>query len=127
MRRQQVLPARGGSRRQPGIGVRLQHMGAGLCQLLVQVGAVDQRQHLTGLHFAADIGLPTVQVAVHAGMNGRLAPGLKVGGQAQGVAPGVLLGLQHAHYRQGSRFCPLADRALMPAAGRQPVGYQQGD
>ena len=126
MRRQQVLPARGRGRRQLCIGLRLQHPGAGLCQLLVQIGAVDQRQHLTRLHLAADIALPALEVAVHPRLYGRFAPGLKVGWQAQGVAPGVLPGLEHAHHRQGSRLRPLADRLLMPAAARQSVGHQQG-
>ena len=123
---QQILPACGRSGREPGVGLLLEHMGAGLRQLLIQIRTVDNRQDLPGLDLAANVGLPALQVAVDPGMDRRLAPGLQMRGQAQGIAMGVLQGLEYVDNRQCGRFGPLAHRVFMAATCCQAIGDQQG-
>lgn len=123
---QQVLPARGGGFGQARVGLFLHQAGVGLRQLLVKVRAVDFGEDLPGFDLGTDVGFPVFQVAADPRVNRRLAPGLKVRGQAQGVAGHVLFRLEHHHLRDGGGFGPGGDRLFVHRAGVQAVGDQQG-
>ena len=79
--RQQGVPAlrRGGGEMR--IGDRGFEIGLRLRQLLVEIRGLDQRQHLSGLHRRADIGVPVLQIAADLGVDRRLVKGADVARQ----------------------------------------------
>ncbi len=126
VRAQQVLPARGAGLRQFFVSLLLQQVRMGLGQLLVQVRAVDFGQHLAGFHRRADVGFPVLQVAADPGVDRRLAPGLQVRRQHQGVAGGVVDRLEHADDRHRLGFGPARHVVIVTGPGGQAAGHQHG-
>ncbi|KAG1080574.1 hypothetical protein G6F40_015826 [Rhizopus arrhizus] len=78
MAAEQALPALGADLGQRRVGLHLQQVGMRLRDLLVQLRAVDYRQHLPRLHRLADVGAPRLQVAAHAGVDRCFGPGTQV-------------------------------------------------
>jgi len=58
------IPTLGGDGRKFRTGLGTSQRGFGLSELLVEVGCINHREHLAGLHRRADIKLPTLQIAV---------------------------------------------------------------
>ena len=123
---QQVLPTGCAGGCQACIRLLLDQPRMGLGQLLIEVGAVDFGQDLPGLDLAADIDFPVLQVAADPCMDRRLAPGVEVRGQAQGVTRGILPGLKYHHLRDSGGLGPGGDRLFVQRAGVQAAGDQQG-
>ena len=56
-------------------------VGFGHLELLVDLGGLDDRHELAFVHVLADIDVEVLQVAVRAGVDGRVFEGLRVAGQ----------------------------------------------
>jgi len=69
-------PALGGGGRQLLGGLGGGQVGAGLDDLLVQFRRVDLGQQLAGLHMAADVDVPLLEIAGDAGVDGGGVEGL---------------------------------------------------
>ena len=77
------MPALGGDLRKLGIGLGDVQVGARLHELLIEIGRVDFGEHVAGLHLAADIVLPALQIPRDARVDRRADVGFEASGQVQ--------------------------------------------
>ena len=107
--------------RQSRAGLRAGEIGAGLQQLLVEVGRLDLGEQLPRLHRGADVDVPALQVAADAGKDRRAGIGLEPARQVDGGTERLGVGQcdRDASAWPGCRSIPSAwrpgsSRARMP-------------
>ncbi|KAG1249418.1 hypothetical protein G6F68_013346 [Rhizopus microsporus] len=124
MAAEHALPALGADLGQRRVGLHLQQVGMRLRDLLVQLRAVDYRQHLPRLHRLADVGAPRLQVAAHAGVDRCFGPGTQVRRQCHRSRSTPRPGGDHLHRRHRLALGPLDHGVCLLRAQGQATGNE---
>ena len=106
----QFLVAGGLSMGVGGVGLGGGEVGLGLGELLVDFRGFDVGQQLAFADMGADIEIPLLQIAIGAGIDGRIGEGLKIAGQDDLLLRLAPNGRIDDHRRSGESVCVVCDR-----------------
>jgi hypothetical protein len=123
----EIHHAPGGDLRQIQVGLSGLQIGLGLLQLMVHFGRLDLGQKITRFHARADIGIPLLQIAVGARINGRVDQGLGIAGQHQFLCCAAHFRMDHGDSDEGRVMCFRDQRLLGRDAARDALIDEPAD
>ncbi len=113
---QRLAPVQG-CFRQPGAGLLAGEVGAGLQELLVEVGRLDLGDHLACLDAGAHVDAPAFEIAGDAREDRGAVIGLEAARQVDGGVEGFCVGQGHRDARNGLVVGPFLQLGALVLAG----------